>query len=82
MIIIGGSNSSNTHKLYEVCKVYCSNTIKIESADEIDEKMFRKLNRIGITAGASTPYRIIKEVLGKMNEIMKPDNEKEFFRVI
>lgn len=71
MIVIGGRHSSNTNKLYEICKKCCNRTYLIETAVELDHISFRGDDKIGITAGASTPASIIKEVLDRMSEINK-----------
>lgn len=71
MIVIGGYNSSNTIKLYEICKENCSNTYHIETPDEISCELFKNIKSVGITAGASTPNWIIKEVINKMNDLNK-----------
>lgn len=71
MIVIGGRHSSNTNKLYEICKKCCNRTYLIETADELKDISFRDDDKIGITAGASTPASIIKEVLDRMSEINK-----------
>ena len=63
MIVIGGKNSSNTQKLYKLCKEHCDATLCIESPREIPEDFPVGKNKIGITAGASTPGDIITEVL-------------------
>ncbi len=67
MIVIGGRHSSNTNKLYDICKKRCERTYLIETADELSHISFREDDKIGITAGASTPASIIKEVLDIMN---------------
>jgi len=67
MIVIGGRHSSNTNKLYDICKRRCDRTFLIETADELNHISFREDDKIGITAGASTPASIIKEVLDIMN---------------
>lgn len=89
MVVIGGKNSSNTTKLYEICKNNCKNTIHVENANEIPEHIYKNLDKnIGVTAGASTPDWIIKEAMAKMNnnyntievsnnEMIKYMNEKE-----
>ncbi|MEN8906673.1 MAG: bifunctional 4-hydroxy-3-methylbut-2-enyl diphosphate reductase/30S ribosomal protein S1 [Clostridiales bacterium] len=82
MLVIGSKNSSNTHKLFEVCKENCSNTFKIETVNEIPNLNNYNINKVGITAGASTPYRIIKEVIDKMSENIKPEGEKDFSEMI
>ncbi len=62
MIVIGGSHSSNTQKLFEICKKECENTYYIQSLDDLDLKTSRSIGCVGITAGASTPNKIIEEV--------------------
>lgn len=63
MIIIGGKNSSNTNKLYELSKKYCENAIVIETYKEIDKDFVKKFEKVGIMAGASTPKESIDEVI-------------------
>ena len=63
MIIIGGKNSSNTKKLYEVAKEKCADTYLIESYIELDIDKIKKYKKVGIMAGASTPQNIIEDVL-------------------
>ena len=67
MIVVGGRHSSNTVKLYEVCSRYCK-TYHIENSDELHSLNLPDAERIGITAGASTPAYIIKAVQTKMTE--------------
>ncbi|MFQ9933970.1 MAG: 4-hydroxy-3-methylbut-2-enyl diphosphate reductase [Lachnospiraceae bacterium] len=62
MIVIGGRNSSNTQKLYEICKDECKNTYYIQSLEDLDLQRLRTCSYVGITAGASTPNNIIEEV--------------------
>lgn len=62
MIVIGGKHSSNTQKLYEICKKECLNTHFIQTLDDLDLNLFQSFRSVGITAGASTPNNIIKEV--------------------
>jgi ribosomal protein S1/(E)-4-hydroxy-3-methyl-but-2-enyl pyrophosphate reductase len=69
MWVIGGRNSSNTRKLYSICKAHCNKTFAIETAKDIDVKVIDPGDTIGITAGASTPDWIIKEVIEKMNQL-------------
>ncbi len=71
MVVIGDRTSSNTQELVEICRSVCSNVIRVENADEIDLESISDAERIGITAGASTPDWIIKEVKGKMSEEIK-----------
>lgn len=68
MIVIGGKNSSNTQKLYEISKKECENTYYIQTLVDLDLAAFESVGRVGITAGASTPNQIIKEVHGSMAE--------------
>ncbi len=62
MLVIGGKHSSNTQKLYEICKETCDNTYFIETLVDLDSKPFQSFCHVGITAGASTPNKIIEEV--------------------
>lgn len=61
MIVIGGKTSSNTQKLYEICKEECKNTYYIQTAKDLETVQLEG-DVIGITAGASTPKNIIEEV--------------------
>jgi len=69
MIVIGGYHSSNTNKLVEISKKYCKNVYHIETSKELPLQVLSKFNKIGITAGASTPDWIIKEVVETMDNI-------------
>ncbi len=62
MIVIGGRHSSNTQKLFEICKKECENTYYIQTLDDLDMSVFQSIDNVGITAGASTPNKIIEEV--------------------
>ena len=62
MIVVGGSHSSNTQKLFEICKDECKNTYYIQTLEDLDLTELRGLDDVGITAGASTPNNIIEEV--------------------
>ncbi|MCR5835479.1 MAG: 4-hydroxy-3-methylbut-2-enyl diphosphate reductase [Lachnospiraceae bacterium] len=62
MIVIGGKSSSNTQKLYEICKEQCDNTYYIQTVSDLDLCKLNSIKSIGITAGASTPKKIIEEV--------------------
>ncbi len=70
MVVIGGRHSSNTKKLSEVCSAQCE-TILIETAQELPKSMLLTPKRIGVTAGASTPAYIIKEVFQTMSELLE-----------
>ncbi|NLX64549.1 MAG: bifunctional 4-hydroxy-3-methylbut-2-enyl diphosphate reductase/30S ribosomal protein S1 [Clostridiaceae bacterium] len=69
MIVIGGRNSSNTQKLYEICKKNCPETYLVENADELP-LIDKNARTVGITAGASTPESVIKEVIFHMEGMM------------
>ena len=62
MIVIGGTHSSNTRKLYEICKNECENTHFIQTLDDLNLELPKSVRLVGITAGASTPNNIIEEV--------------------
>lgn len=62
MLVIGGKHSSNTQKLYEICKRECEDTYHIQTLDDLDVSRFKSFRSVGITAGASTPNNIIEEV--------------------
>ena len=65
MLVIGSKNSSNTQKLYEICKTKCNNTYYIQTADDLKPSDLSSIESVGITAGASTPNNIIEEVQKK-----------------
>ena len=62
MIVIGGTHSSNTRKLYELCKSECENTYYIQTLADLQLELPNSVELVGITAGASTPNKIIEEV--------------------
>lgn len=62
MLVVGGRHSSNTQKLFEICKKECENTYYIQTPVDLDSDMFQCSSYVGITAGASTPNNIIEEV--------------------
>ena len=68
MIVIGGKQSSNTGKLFEISKKECENTYYIQTLGDLDLNLFKSFRSVGITAGASTPNNIIKEVFTSMSE--------------
>lgn len=70
MIVIGGAKSSNTRKLFEICRDRCPNTYLIQRARELPERFPEGVRRIGITAGASTPNNTIEEVLEHVGRIV------------
>jgi ribosomal protein S1/(E)-4-hydroxy-3-methyl-but-2-enyl pyrophosphate reductase len=73
MVIIGGRNSSNTSKLFHVCANYCPSYL-IEGAEELPVEIIKNADYVGVTAGASTPACIIKEVLKAMADLDNKDN--------
>ncbi len=62
MIVIGGTHSSNTRKLFELCKSECENTYYIQTLEDLQLELPNSVELVGITAGASTPNKIIEEV--------------------
>ena len=68
MIVIGGKHSSNTQKLYEICLKECKNTFFIQTLGDLDPDRVSSVRSVGITAGASTPKKIIEEVHTRMAE--------------
>ncbi|MCL2088152.1 MAG: bifunctional 4-hydroxy-3-methylbut-2-enyl diphosphate reductase/30S ribosomal protein S1 [Oscillospiraceae bacterium] len=75
-VVIGGRKSSNTQKLLQICSAYCP-AVLVETKDELTYDFFLGKERIGVTAGASTPSYIIKEVINKMDEIIKDNINSE-----
>ena len=70
MVVIGGRSSSNSRKLYEIALEVCENTYFIENTSHLPLKDIAKYNKIGVSAGASAPERIIKEVISNMSDII------------
>lgn len=77
MIVIGDEKSSNTRKLFEISKKYCKNTFLCETICNLQLNILRKNDKIGVTAGASTPPAIIKEAIIKMSENENNENFAE-----
>lgn len=72
MIVIGDPKSSNTRRLTQICQESCAHVVQVEQADALSPEDFCSVRTLGITAGASTPEWIIKEVYNKMSdEIME-----------
>ena len=69
MIIIGGYNSANTKRLAEVCTELQSKTYHIETAQQLVPAWFKGVDKVGVTAGASTPKWLIDEVMERIEEI-------------
>lgn len=79
MVVIGGRHSSNTRKLYDICKENCETLLIEEAAELLHHKdFFSQATLIGITAGASTPVRIIKEVQQTMSTMENISNDMTF----
>lgn len=72
MIVVGGRESSNTRKLYEISKGNCQNTYYVETFEDIPQKN-KIIRKVGITAGASTPSSIIEEVVKAMSETTRKE---------
>lgn len=80
MVVIGGRHSANSRHLAEICQLHCSNVQFIERTEELDLDRLRGVDIVGLTAGASTPAWIIKEVSNKMSDEIKVEEstvEKE-----
>ena len=71
MVVVGDRKSANTKHLTEICQKGCPRVIQIESADELSREIFQGCKAAGLTAGASTPAGIIKEVYASMSEEIK-----------
>ncbi len=69
MIVVGGKHSANTKRLYEISKSIQPDTFHIQSKDELNFSSFKNKKRVGITAGASTPQKIIKEVVNEIKNL-------------
>ena len=76
IVVVGGRHSSNTAKLFDVCKKNCPKTFMIETASELCNFDLSECNRIGVVAGASTPAGIIKEVIKTMSENLQSVEEQ------
>lgn len=74
MLVIGGFNSSNTNKLYDVCKEHCKHVFRLENAQSFDKEYIKNFKRLGIVTGASTPNEQTQEVLTKMVDIETEEN--------
>lgn len=70
MVVIGDKSSSNTCKLYDICRELCPRTCLAQTSRDLPVQEIQKAHTIGVTAGASAPARIIKEVLDKMTDIL------------
>lgn len=77
MVVVGDPKSSNTGRLAMICREHCSRVFQVESAQELNPEDFRGVTDVGITAGASTPAWIIKEVNKTMSEITNVEAVQE-----
>ena len=77
MVVVGDARSSNTGRLAMICKENCPKVVLVDHADELDMTFFHGAATVGITAGASTPPWIIKEVNNKMSEELKVETAQE-----
>ncbi len=77
MVVVGDRKSANTKHLTEICMRKCSRVVQVESADELPQEIFAGCSVAGLTAGASTPAGIIKEVYATMSEEIKAAEGKE-----
>ena len=69
VLVIGGLNSSNTNKLYDICRQYCKNVFRLKDSDDFDVQKIKKFKNVGLVLGASTPDTQTQEVLLKMDSI-------------
>ena len=77
MVVVGDTKSSNTGRLAMICREHCERVVLVDSAPDLDPAFFRGVTDVGITAGASTPAWIIKEVNKTMSEIITNDAVQE-----
>ena len=77
MVVVGDLTSSNTGRLAMICREHCNKVVLVDNASELDPNFFRGVSDVGITAGASTPAWIIKEVNKTMSEITNVETVQE-----
>ena len=77
MVVVGDLTSSNTGRLAMICREHCDKVVLVDNASELDPNFFRGVSDVGITAGASTPAWIIKEVNKTMSEITNVEAVQE-----
>lgn len=70
MIVLGGRNSSNTTRLFEICSEYCANVHHVETPDEVDDAWFEGCKTVGLSAGASTPEDQIAAMERRLAQIL------------
>ena len=77
MVVVGDTHSSNTGRLASICREHCDRVVLVDNATELDPEFFRGVTDVGVTAGASTPAWIIKEVNKTMSEITNVEAVQE-----
>ena len=77
MVVVGDAKSSNTGRLADICREHCGKVVLVDNASELEADFFRGARDVGITAGASTPAWIIKEVNKTMSEIINAEAIQE-----
>ncbi len=82
VVVVGGRDSANTRRLYELCREACPNTAWVEAPDELDRAQYTGRSCVAITAGASTPVWIIKEVVEKMSDENIMEIEESFAEML
>ena len=82
MVVVGDTHSSNTGRLAMICREHCDRVTLVDNASELDPDFFRGASDVGITAGASTPAWIIKEVNKTMSEITNVEAVQEEFEAL
>ena len=82
MLVIGGKNSANTKKLVKIASEHCDYVYHIQTINQLDLRPFKKFNKIGITAGASTPDSVIKEAVSRMDNLNRDEMNNEMMEAI
>ena len=77
MVVVGDTHSSNTGRLAMICREHCDKVVLVDNATELEPAFFSGVNTVGVTAGASTPAWIIKEVNKTMSEILNVEATQE-----
>ena len=82
MVVVGDIHSSNTGRLAMICREHCDRVVMVDNATELEPGFFSGVSDVGVTAGASTPAWIIKEVNKTMSEITKVETVEESFEAL
>jgi len=80
VLVVGSRTSANTGQLFRIARENCAEAYLVESGEDVDPRWFLGKRKVGVAAGASTPDRVIKEVVGKVEEIEKSKKEPEELR--